>query len=184
MKIVNFALIIFISLASSIKAEINKNLIKELKKGNKLIFIRHAYAPGGGDPENFDILDCTTQRNLNESGKIQSKKIGDFFTENQIPFDKVYSSNWCRCKDTAAIAFKKFETKIFLNSFYGHKFSKNKHEQMKNLKQFVKSSQNSSNIIFVTHFVVTLEALNYAPDSGEIVIADKQFNKIDSVKIN
>ena len=184
MKLVNFILIIFITLASSIKAEINKNLIKELKNGNKLIFIRHAYAPGGGDPKNFDIIDCSTQRNLDEKGKKQAKKIGDFFTKNQISFDRVYSSEWCRCKDTAKIAFREYETKNFLNSFFSSKFSDNKNEQMKNLKKFVKNYPNLKNIIFVTHYVVITEALNYAPASGEIVISDKQFNKIDSIEIS
>ena len=184
MKLINFFLIIFITLGSSIKAEINQNLIKELKNGNKLIFIRHAYAPGGGDPENFNIIDCTTQRNLNESGKKQAKKIRDFFINNKIPVGKVYSSEWCRCKDTAKIAFKEFETKIFLNSFFSYDFSKNKYEQMKNLKKFVKNSQNSENIIFITHYVVISEVLSYAPGSGEIVISDKQFNKIDSIEIS
>ena len=184
MKVLNFIFIIFITLTSSIKAELNTNLIKELKKGNKLIFIRHAFAPGEGDPENFNIKECATQRNLSESGKKQAKKIGDFFINNQIPFDEVYSSEWCRCKDTASIAFKKFKIKNFLNSFFSHKFSKNKNKQTKRLKKFVKNSQNSKNIIFVTHYVVISEVLSYAPGSGEIVISDKQFNKIDSIQIN
>ena len=80
MKFIKIILIIFISINTSVKADSKKNLIKNLKEGGKLIFIRHAYAPGGGDPENFDINDCATQRNLNESGRIQSKKIGFFFT--------------------------------------------------------------------------------------------------------
>ena len=183
MKLVNI-IIVLIALTSSIKAESNEKLIKELKQGNKLIFIRHAYAPGGGDPINFSINDCNTQRNLNKSGKKQAKSIGDFFIDNQIPFDKVYSSEWCRCKDTASIAFKNFETKNFLNSFFSQKFSNNKNEQIKNLKKFVKNSQNTKNIIFVTHYVVISEVLSYAPESGEIVISDKQFNKIDSIEIN
>ena len=187
MKLVNIvliALIVFITLTSSIKAESNKLLIKKLKQGNNLIFIRHAYAPGGGDPKNFDINDCSTQRNLNYIGKRQANKIGEFFIQNQIPFDKVYSSGWCRCKDTALIAFKKFEIKKFLNSFFSKKFYKNKNEQIKSLKEYVKNSESSKNLIFVTHYVVISEILNYAPDSGEIVISDKQFNKIDNVKIN
>ena len=184
MKLVNIIFIIFITLTSSIKAELNINLINELKDGNKLIFIRHAYAPGGGDPENFNIHDCSTQRNLNENGKIQAKLIGEFFLDNQIPFDEVYSSEWCRCKDTASIAFKNFKTKNFLNSFFSQKFSNNKNEQIKNLKKFVKKSKNSRNIIFVTHYVVISEVLSYAPGSGEIVISDKQFNMIDSIEIN
>jgi phosphohistidine phosphatase SixA len=184
MKLVNIILIIFITLTSAVKAESNEKLINELKQGNKLIFIRHAYAPGGGDPENFKINDCSTQRNLNEDGKKQAKNIGDFFIKNRIPFDKVYSSEWCRCKDTALIAFKNFETKDFLNSFYSKQFSKSKNEQMKNLFKFVKKSSNSKNIIFITHYVLISEALNYTSSSGEIIIADKKFNKIDSIEIN
>ena len=64
MKILNYLIIIFISINPLVKADSNQTLIKELQKGGKLIFIRHAYAPGGGDPENFDINDCSTQRNL------------------------------------------------------------------------------------------------------------------------
>ena len=62
MKFFKFLIIIFISLTSSIKADSTNDLIDELHKGKKIIFIRHAYAPGGGDPENFDINDCSTQR--------------------------------------------------------------------------------------------------------------------------
>ena len=89
MKILNYLLIIFICINPSVKADLNQTLIKELKKGGKLIFIRHAYAPGGGDPDNFDINDCSTQRNLSERGRIQSQKIGNFFIKNQIPFGQV-----------------------------------------------------------------------------------------------
>ena len=75
MKILKYFLIIFIFLNSPIKADSSKAMINELQKGGKLIFIRHAYAPGGGDPTNFDINICETQRNLNDEGRIQSKKI-------------------------------------------------------------------------------------------------------------
>ena len=54
-------------------------IIDSLKEGKKIIFIRHALAPGNGDPDNFNINDCTTQRNLSKNGIIQSKKIGLFF---------------------------------------------------------------------------------------------------------
>ena len=84
MKFINFLLIIFITINSPVKADLNQNLINELKQGGKLIFIRHAYAPGGGDPINFDINDCKTQRNLSNSGRNQAKKIGSFFKENNI----------------------------------------------------------------------------------------------------
>ncbi len=79
MKIFKYFLIIFIFLNSPIKANSNEAIIGELQKGGKLIFIRHAYAPGGGDPSNFSINDCETQRNLNDEGRLQSQKIGNFF---------------------------------------------------------------------------------------------------------
>ena len=79
MKFINFLLIIFITINSPVKADLNQNLINELKQGGKLIFIRHAYAPGGGDPINFDISKCNTQRNLSDSGRKQADKIGSLF---------------------------------------------------------------------------------------------------------
>ena len=178
MKYIKFIIIILISLTSSIKAEIDKDILASLKEGNKLIFIRHAYAPGGGDPENFDIKDCNTQRNLSESGRLQAKNIGNFIKENQINFKKVYSSEWCRCKETAEIAFSDFETKSFLNSFFSQRFSKNKNKQIRDLNNFLDNLKDDSNLVFVTHYVLISEVLNYTPSSGEIIIADRSFNVI------
>ena len=185
MKLLNILLIIFISLTNVIKADSKQlQILNILQKGGNLIFIRHAYAPGGGDPENFKISDCSTQRNLNNSGRAQSKNIGNFFKEYNIPIDLVISSEWCRCKETAKIAFDNFETKNFLNSFYSEKFAKNKSEQMRNLKSYVNNWDSKKNLVLVTHYVVISEALDFAPNSGEIVISDKSFKKIGNIKTN
>ena len=183
MKFVKLLLLIFITINSPIKADSNQNLINELKQGGKLIFIRHAYAPGGGDPDNFDINDCNTQRNLSNAGRKQANKIGSFFTSNNILIDKIFSSEWCRCKETALIAFNDFENKSFLNSFFSSKFAENKDSKMKKLKEFINNWDGKNNIIFVTHYVVISEILNYASSSGEIVISDKNFKVIDTIKI-
>jgi len=182
MKIFNY-LIIFICIISPVKADLNQNIISELKKGSKIIFIRHAYAPGGGDPNNFDINDCDTQRNLNDDGRLQSKKIGDFFKKNEISIEKVYSSEWCRCKETASIAFRSFETKNFLNSFFSEQFAENRKNQVENFNKFINNWNGKGNLIFVTHYVVISEILNYAPSSGEIIVSDKQLKVIDSLEI-
>ena len=184
MKFINFLLIIFITINSPIKADLNQNLINELKQGGKLIFIRHAYAPGGGDPINFDINVCNTQRNLNNSGRNQADKIGSLFKDNNISTDKVYSSEWCRCKETALIAFNQFEKKKFLNSFFSSKFAKNKDIQIKNLKKFIKYWDGDENLIFITHYVVINELLNYSSISGEIVISDQDYNVIGNLAIS
>ena len=184
MKFLRFFLIIFISLTTSIKADLNEKLLNQLKEGGKLIFIRHAYAPGSGDPANFNLDDCSSQRNLNLEGKKQAEKIGEFFKKNNINIYQVFSSEWCRCKDTAQIAFYKFKTKNFLNSFYSPKYANNKSRQIKELKEFIKNYNNQKNLILVTHYVLISEVLDYAPSSGEIVVSDINFNKIGSIKIN
>ena len=122
-----------ITLISPVKADLNKNL----EQGGKLIFIRHAYAPGNGDPQNFNLNDCSTQRNLSNNGRIQAKKIRNIFIESIRYINKIYSSEWCRCKETASIAFKKYETKKFLNSFYSVQFKENKKNQIVDFRNFI-----------------------------------------------
>ena len=184
MKFIKFFIIIFITFSTSIKADLNKNLIDQLEKGGKLIFIRHAYAPGNGDPNNFNLNDCSTQRNLSNIGRKQSQYIGAFFRENKIKIDKVLSSEWCRCKETAKIAFDDYSTNSFLNSFYSSKYAKNKDKQIKELNNYIKKYKSNENLILVTHYVLISEVLNYGPSSGEIVVSDKNFNMIGSIEIN
>ena len=184
MKLLRFFLIIFISLTSPVKADLNKKLINQLEEGGKLIFIRHAYAPGSGDPDNFNLNDCSTQRNLSKEGQRQAEYIGEFFRKNKVKIDKVLSSEWCRCKETAKIAFKNFSTNSFLNSFYSSKFAKNKDKQVKALKEYIKKFKSDKNLVLVTHYVLISEILNYGPSSGEIVVSDKNLNIIGSLEIN
>ncbi len=184
MKFLKFFIIIFISLTTSIKADLNKNLINQLRDGGKLIFIRHAYAPGNGDPSNFNLNDCSTQRNLNYQGREQAKYIGDFFKKNKIDIDKVLSSEWCRCKETAEIAFKDYSTHNFLNSFYSPQYEKNKDKQVIDLNNYVKDYKNKKNLVLITHYVLISEVLNYRPSSGEIVVSDENFNIIGTIEIN
>ena len=162
----------------------SEEITNALHEGNKLIFIRHAYAPGTGDPNNINLEDCSTQRNLNIMGIKQAERIGLFFKINNIKIDKVLSSQWCRCKDTAKIAFKEFETYDSLNSFYDERFSSNKSTQIKNLKEFIKNWNSNKNLVLVTHFVVIQEMLKKNVSSGELVITDKNLNIIGSIKNN
>ena len=184
MKLLRFFIIIFISLTTPIKADLYKNLINQLDVGEKLIFIRHAYAPGNGDPAGFNLNDCSTQRNLSEDGRKQAQRIGEFFNKNKIEIGKVLSSEWCRCRETAKIAFKNYSTNSFLNSFYSSKFSKNKEKQIKAFNNYIKNLKGKKNLILVTHYVFISEVLNYGPSSGEIVVSDKYFNIIGSIEID
>ena len=176
MKLIKIIIFLFISFNTSLVANSNDDLQNLLSEGGKLIFIRHAYAPGSGDPDNFDLSNCSSQRNLNHEGINQAKTISKFFLKNHMDSNSVLSSEWCRCKQTAKYAFKNYKTKSFLNSFFNKKFAHNKAKQIKELKEFIKKWNGKGNLIFVTHYVVILEILNLTVSSGEIVIADKDFN--------
>ena len=159
----------------------NDEVIESLKEGNKLIFIRHALAPGNGDPENFELQNCSTQRNLDDRGIQQSKRIGLIFKKNEIKIDKIYSSEWCRCKDTAKYAFNDFKTFDALNSFYDIRFAANEDKQIKEFYEFIDNIDSKNNIVFVTHYVVIGAILNIGTSSGEIVVTDKNLNIIGSI---
>jgi phosphohistidine phosphatase SixA len=159
-------------------------IITSLQEGGKLVFIRHALAPGVGDPDNFTLNDCLSQRNLDLAGVYQAQRIGQFFRDNNIKIDQVLSSEWCRTKDTAQNAFENYKTFDALNSFFSSKFEKNREKQMKDLKSFIKNWDSKKNIVFVTHYVVILETLNKTVSSGEIIVADKNYKVIGSIEIN
>ena len=155
---------------------------KPAKDGDKIILIRHALAPGRGDPKGFKIDDCKTQRNLNEAGINQSKKIGKLFKKNKIKIDQVLSSQWCRCKDTAKYAFKNFREFSALNSTFSSPYDVKEKEQINELKNFVKNwNGNGGNLILVTHYVVILAVTGKTSSSGELLITDKNFNVLSTI---
>jgi phosphohistidine phosphatase SixA len=74
-----------------------------LKGIGKVVLMRHALAPGTGDPSGFQLGDCSTQRNLSETGREQARQAGNEFRKRQIPVKQVLSSQWCRCLETAKL---------------------------------------------------------------------------------
>ena len=176
-----FLLVIFFQLFNS-QNLIAKDLWAEAKEGDRIILIRHALAPGGGDPPGFKINDCKTQRNLNKVGIEQSKAIGKLFKKNKIPVDKVLSSQWCRCKDTAKYAFKNYFEFSALNSTFQSSFAKNEPKQLKQLRTFINDwDGDGGNLVLITHYSIITAITNVVPSSGEIVITDKKFNVLSTI---
>ena len=174
-------LFLFFLFTSQINAsEQNWNLAKE---GNKIILIRHSLAPGGGDPAGFKIGDCKSQRNLSKKGINQSKKIGKLFKKNNVPVDQVLSSQWCRCKDTAKYAFGDYKEFTALNSTFQSPYNKNEGKQLKELYNFVKRwDGKGKNLVLITHYSIITAVTNAVPSSGEIVITDKNFKVLATIK--
>lgn len=175
-KILFFIFILY-PLASS--SDINKEL-KEINAN--IIFLRHSIAPGFGDPDYFNLNNCSTQRNLNEEGILQSKNIGEFFKSNNIKFSEVLSSEWCRCKDTVnEMNIGKWKTFTGLNSFF-QDYS-NKDEVLKKLNKKLSSTKNDELVLMVTHQVVISNITGIAPPSGGIVIYNSQTRQSTQINI-
>jgi len=172
-----------LSITSFFSAFANEQkIIKDLKEGGKLILIRHSEAPGTGDPANFNLNDCKTQRNLSAEGIEQAKRLGEFFKKNNISFEKVYSSEYCRCKDTARNAFKDFEIFSGLNSTFADPSKTPAY--MKKTKEFIEKLDKNKNYIFVAHHT-TIEGLTSTfAGSGEMIIVDRSYKVIGTFKVN
>jgi len=147
-------------------------LANDLQDGQHVLLMRHADAPGYGDPAGYVIGQCPTQRNLGENGKKQAKTIGAWLTKQGIQKADVYSSPWCRCIETANL-LDKGSTKIepSLGSFFDN-MSLEK-GQTKELEAFIKSElskQSKAPLILVTHHVNIQAYTGKAVGVGDMVL--------------
>ena len=141
-----------------------------------VVMMRHALAPGTGDPADFKLEDCTTQRNLSSEGREQAVRIGKAFRSRKIRIARVLSSQWCRCKDTARLMnLGKVEVFAALNSFFNA--SSRESGQTAEVRRFILSNRNIPGaIIMVTHQVNITGLTGIVPQEGESVVlrANKQ----------
>lgn len=105
--------------ASTLRAQSARDVAALLRAGACVLMLRHAQTVAGvGDPPGFQLDQCSTQRNLSDKGRDQAKRIGQWFTARQLAIGSVQSSAWCRCKDTATLAFGHFDLLPALNSTF------------------------------------------------------------------
>ena len=147
-------------------------MIERMKAGGHILMIRHALAPGTGDPANFRIGDCSTQRNLDDRGRKQAQAIGDWLRSHGITSARVYSSQWCRCLETAKLLeVGSVEELPALNSFY--EMRQDREPNLKALRTFMAQQPSDGVlIIMVTHFVTISAIANEAVSSGEGVLLE------------
>ena len=151
---------------------------------DKVIFLRHALAPGNGDPSNFNVNDCSTQRNLDQAGIVQSRMIGNTLKKIGIKFSKIYSSFWCRCKDTAMnMEVGEFKTHVGLNSFYEK--HADKETTLRKLNNLIKSfNKLDGPYLLVTHYVNILAFTGLSTSSGGMVVYDLNTKVSTHIKLN
>lgn len=133
-----------------------------------ILFMRHALAPGTGDPVQFRMDDCTTQRNLDDAGRAQARAIGAYFRAQDIRPDMILSSQWCRCRDTALeMDIGMASPFAGLNSFFdGHV---DRDTTLAMLREQMEQINEGQLVLMITHQVVISAITGIAPRSGGII---------------
>lgn len=150
------------------------DLISRLLQGGHVLMLRHAHAPGFGDPPQFRLGDCATQRNLDDSGRTQAAAIGNLLRERGLREARVYSSQWCRCLETANLLKLGPVTPLpALNSFFQN--AQDRDANLRALRGFLASQPaNGPLIVLVTHHVNIQAVTGLNVGSGEGVVLQLQ----------
>jgi phosphohistidine phosphatase SixA len=145
-----------------------------LRDGKHLALMRHALAPGNYDPPGFRLGDCATQRNLSDEGRAQARRAGDLFRANAISAARVFSSQWCRCVDTATLlGLGSVTEQRLLNAYLGNRDIRNP-EQVQALLAWIAGQQLVPPVVLVTHEVVVSALCNASAASGEILVMRRE----------
>jgi len=122
-----------------------------LRPGGCVVLMRHAITePGIGDPPGFRLNDCSTQRNLSQAGREQARRVGAAFTREKVQLDEVRSSAWCRCVETADLAFGRHTVWAPINSFFKDATGP---AQTREVLSAVRGLAAPKNLMLVTHQV-------------------------------
>ena len=138
-----------------------------LREPGAIAIMRHALAPGGGDPSNHTIDDCTTQRNLSDAGRDQARHVGAALRAENIQFDGVFTSQWCRTRETATLLNLGTPSDLpALNSFFENRIQRG--PQTADLRRFLET--NTGPLMLVTHQVNISVLTGSSTRSGEIIV--------------
>ncbi len=151
---------------------------EDVSSGTVVLF-RHANAPGMGDPGNFKLGDCSTQRNLDNAGREQARKIGERFRERQIKVSAALTSEWCRCRETADLAFpgQSVDAPVF-NSFFADR-SRSREQTADAIELLEKMQTASGAVVVVTHQVNITALARVFPLSGEGIVVRVQDGTVE-----
>lgn len=142
-----------------------------MRRPGAIALMRHAYAPGTGDPAAFRLGDCSTQRNLNDEGREQARRIGAAFRANGIAVDRVLSSQWCRSSETAdLLALGEVEELPSLNSFFDAR--DRREDQTRATIGFLREQPEDQRMVLVSHQVNIRALTGRGTASGEIIVVD------------
>lgn len=170
-QVIRFVVVVLVVLGGSIAARAEEaDGWKGLAEPGTHILMRHAEAPGTGDPTGFELGNCATQRNLSEAGRDQARRVGAAIMERGIEVDRILASQWCRASETARLlGLGAVEEDGALNSFFG-----NRETSRRQSDAFVRMlsdlDRNGERAILVTHQVNITALTDVFPASGELIL--------------
>jgi phosphohistidine phosphatase SixA len=136
-----------------------------------VLLLRHTLAPGVGDPENFDLNDCSTQRNLSSVGRQDAKSVGDWLKRGDIKIARVESSRWCRAKETAQLLdIGKVRLNSNLDSLFESADPAKSIQTVRVKKQILDYRNKSGLLVLVGHYINIGAVTGVGVDSGEGVL--------------
>jgi broad specificity phosphatase PhoE len=139
-----------------------------LRTPGAVVILRHSFAPGSFDPPDARLDDCSTQRNLDDAGRAQAKRVGEAFRQNGVDVGTVLSSPRCRCLDTARLAFGKAEAWIVLQGAL--RDVERRQRLVAEIKQRIAEHRSGPPLVLVTHGSVVTDLTGLNIRMGEFVV--------------
>jgi 8-oxo-(d)GTP phosphatase len=167
------ALLFFLMIPTTAPGSGEGDLPERVGKPDHIIIMRHALAPGVGDPPGFRLGDCATQRNLSPAGREQAARIGARLRGAGLIDTRVYSSQWCRCLETARLLDLGPVIELpLLNSFFRSR--DREQEQMEGLRGWIEAADLKRPVVLVTHQVNITALTGIFPAQGEFLILRRE----------
>ena len=160
-------------------AQASESVWDALRTPGSVVVLRHSYAPGAFDPPSARLDDCSTQRNLDATGRAQAGRIGERFRQNAIAVGVVLSSPRCRCLDTARLAFGQMQSWEPLQGALSDE--ERRRRQLAEIRRAIEAHRDGPPLVLVTHGSVVTDLTGLSIRMGEFVVLRRAADGTHSV---
>ena len=166
-----FFTVLALSALSASPAGAREGVWRRLAGGGHVLLLRHAATvPGIGDPPGFELGTCATQRNLSAAGQADARRLGAVFRREGVPVAEVLSSRWCRCLDTARLAFGSVQPAPMIDSMFRDDEA-SRERKLAELRRHIAAFKGPGNLVLVTHDVNIRALVGQYVNQGDMVVA-------------